>query len=220
MTSRSSRLFTDHDRARIQQAVHDAEHHTSGEIVPCIVDACDAYEEAEWRLGALCGGAVLTALAGMYALTPAWSAWNLLESLLGVLLAGGVGMTAAKLVPALKRTFAGSGLLQHRVGLRAWEAFVREEVFKTRERTGILLFVALLERKVVVLGDAGINARVAPGDWEGVVERIVAGLREGKAGDGMVDAIRQCGVLLERQGVARRGDDTDELTNDLRTGRR
>ena len=41
--------------------------------------------------------------------------------------------------------------------LVAMAAFVEEEVFSTRDRTGILLFLSLFEHRVVVLGDSGIN---------------------------------------------------------------
>lgn len=220
MTTTASRLFTDADRARIQHAVEEAELRTAGEIVPFVVDASDDYEEAEWRFGALCGGAVLSLLAAAYALTTSWSPWNLLESLVGILIAFGAGMLLVRFVPGLKRVFAGSEIMEHRAGLRAWQAFVAEEVFRTRERTGILLFVSLLEHKVIVLGDSGINGRVERSHWESVVEKIVAGLRDGRPTDGLLAAIRECGVLLESHGIARKKDDADELSDGLRTADR
>lgn len=45
-------MFTAEERERIAAAVKEAEQHTSGEIVPCIVAQCDEYEEAGWRGGA------------------------------------------------------------------------------------------------------------------------------------------------------------------------
>ena len=37
------------DRLRIENAVHNAEQNTSGEIVVLVVDACDGYRGARWR---------------------------------------------------------------------------------------------------------------------------------------------------------------------------
>jgi putative membrane protein len=127
-------------------------------------------------------------------------------------------MLLVQWVPALRRLLAGEELIDRRVTQRALQAFIEEEVFATRERTGILIFLSLMEHEVRVLGDAGINARVAQAEWEEVVRLITQGMRRGRAAEGLVEAIAQCGALLERCGVARRADDTDELGNAPRTG--
>jgi putative membrane protein len=68
----------------------------------------------------------------------------------------------------------------------------------------------------VVLADRGINAKVEPGTWEGIVERLAAGARAGHLGDALVSAIEECGRLLQAHGVARRDDDVDELSDAAR----
>jgi putative membrane protein len=93
-------------------------------------------------------------------------------------------------------------------------------VFATRDRTGILIFLSLLEHKVRVLGDSGINAKVQQSDWDGVTQLIVSGIRERRATDGLVAAIRECGRLLDAHGFRRRSDDKDELSDNLRMGNR
>jgi putative membrane protein len=107
--------------------------------------------------------------------------------------------------------------MERRVHQRATEAFLSEEVFNTRDRTGILIFLSLLERKVLVLGDSGINARVQQSDWHDIVQRVVSGIRSGKPAEGLTDAIHQCGLLLQKHGIAIRPDDKDELSDSLRT---
>jgi putative membrane protein len=93
---------------------------------------------------------------------------------------------------------------------------VDEEVFDTRDRTGILLFVSLFEHRIEVVGDAGINAKVEPEEWAEVVDQIRRGVRSGDLAGGMVEAIGTCGALLHRSGVALRPDDTDELSDGIR----
>lgn len=213
---KAEKLFTQLDRDRIAAAVKEAERKTSGEIVPCVMDRSDDYEEAEWRLGALCGSLVLAALAAVYLFTPAWLPWNFAEWLLVILGAFAAGMGAAKLLPSVKRMFAGRRLLDQRIAQKAAQVFIDEEVFNTRDRTGILLFVSLLERRVFVLGDSGINARVLQTDWQGVVDTVVEGIAGGRPADGLIAAIGKCGLLLERKGVAVKPDDRDELSDGLR----
>jgi putative membrane protein len=220
MASPVSRLFSEADRARIQDAVRNAEGKTSGEIVPFVVERSDAYEAADWRGGALLGAAVACAAAAVHELTNIWLPFNFAGLVLIMIVAYVAGMLLVRFVPALKRLFTGSDEMGHHVARRAAEAFIAEEVFKTRERTGILLFVSLFERRVLVVGDAGINARVQKSDWDGIVTTIVDGLKKGTPTDGLVRAIAACGALLESHGVTRRSDDTDELSDGLRVSDR
>lgn len=215
----AEKIFTQADRDRIQAAVADAERRTSGEIVPVVVDECDPYEEAEWRAGALCGVMALSILAAVHLLTPVWLPLRFTEWLLVIVLCFVAAMMLTRFVRPVKRLFAGAKLMDKRVAQRASEAFIAEEVFATRERTGILLFVSLTEHKVIVLGDSGINARVQPSDWQAIVDTIVEGIIQDRLVDGLVNAIGKCGALLERMGVQVRPDDRDELKDNLRVGK-
>ncbi len=99
---------------------------------------------------------------------------------------------------------------------RALAAFVEEEVFRTEARTGVLLFLSMLERRVVVLADAGINARVGQSEWDAVSAGIVDGIRRGQPGAALAAAIRACGDLLAVHGFRSRTADRDELSGELR----
>jgi putative membrane protein len=59
--------------------------------------------------------------------------------------------------------------------------------------------VALLERRVVVLADEGIHRVLAPDEtWQQVVDLALAGLRDGRAVEGLESAVRRCGEILAR----------------------
>jgi putative membrane protein len=216
MASTVSRLFTEQDLARIKQAVQDAESKTSGEIVPYVVETSDDYERAVWRGAAAAGGLAILVFLALHAFTGVWLPFPL-PMVLGITLAAfGCGMVLTHFVPALKRALAGRALMHKRISQRAAQAFIAEEVFDTRDRTGILIFVSVFERHVLVIGDSGINALVKQEEWDGVVQSVVRGIRQRTPADGLVEAIGKCGTLLERRGVERRADDTDELRDDLR----
>jgi putative membrane protein len=209
-------LFSKTDLDDIAKAVAEAESHTSGEIVPFVVDHCDGYEEAELRGALLCaaiaaGGAAL-ALSRMLVLTP-FGFWQFSAV---IMLAGIVGWGVARYVPFVKRIMAGHRLMERRVAHRAAEAFVSEEVFATKHRTGILIFVALFERRVIVIGDSGINAKVERKDWDEIIAPIVSGISSGTPAKGLMEGIRLSGQLLARHGVNNGPDDADELPNSLR----
>lgn len=213
----ASTLFSQDDRSRIKAAVEAAEGKTSGEIVPYVVDRSDHYEDAEWRCAFLFGFVAFCSFVFVRSFTTVWVPLDLLESGLATLAAGALGMLLVKYVRPVKIFFAGRHHIDHRVAQRAAEAFISEEVFNTRDRTGILIFVSLLEHRVLVIGDTGINAKVEQSDWHDVVQRVLRGIKDGKFVEGLLDAILRCGVLLEKHGLQRRADDRDELPDSLRT---
>jgi putative membrane protein len=220
MMFRRSRYFSPQDLERISAAVREAEQKTSGEIVPYFVRQSDRYEEAVWRGAAFLAFTVLGGVTMVRLFTDVWLPLDTVELALLTMGAGGVGALLVGLIPPLKRFLSGDELIDRRVALRAADAFISEEVFRTRDRTGILIFLSLLEHKVLVVGDVGINAKVDRSEWEDVVARIVRGVNAGTPVEGLIDAIRQCGVLLERHGVKIRRDDRNELSNVLRTEKR
>ncbi len=209
-------LFSAQDKQRIADAVKQAEQRTSGEIVPFVVGRSDSYPEAWLRAGLLFALLVIFILAVLDMGTDLWLPFGYAESGVFIILAFGLGALLAARIPAFKRMFIPDGMLQQRVDERAALAFVDEEVFNTRERTGILIFISLFEHRVRVLGDAGINARVKQEEWDAIVTLIVDSIRNGAPADGMLEAIWKCGELLERQGVEIRPDDFDELDNRVR----
>jgi putative membrane protein len=216
MASTVSRKFSEQDLARIKQAVQAAELKTSGEIVPYVVELSDEYERAVWRGASVAGATAILVFLALYTFAGVWLPFAL-PIVLGVVLAAfGIGMVLTHFLPVLKRALAGRGLMLKRASQRAAQAFVSEEVFDTRERTGILLFVSLFERQVLVVGDSGINARVKQEDWDEVVQLILGGIKQNSLTEGLVAAIGRCGELLERSGIQRRADDTDELRDELR----
>jgi putative membrane protein len=209
------RGLTSADLEAIRSAVAEAERHTGGEIVTYIVGECDSYPEARWSgaaIGTLLGVGMAAWLnhLGDYWGSPLW-AWSLLPAIAGATL----GLALAGAAP-LRRWLVPSTTIDRRVALRAESAFLEEEVFATRERSGVLLLVALFEHRVVVLGDSGINALVPKGTWEEIVAQLTLGLREGRMVEALVRAIAECGRLLAEHDVKRRADDRDELSDAAR----
>ena len=220
MASKLKHLFSDADMARVKAAVAAAEQKTAAEIVPFIVDRSDDYEEAEWRAGALFGSLVLAGVLTEHFMTGSWLPFDFAVVLFLAFSANLFGMALARYSPPAKRLFAGKALMERRAGSRASQAFMEEKVFETRGRTGILLFISILEHEVIVVGDEGINAKVQPAEWQEIVSTIVRGIRARRAADGLVEAIAACGRLLERTGVKREKGDTDELSDNLRVRER
>jgi uncharacterized membrane protein len=71
----------------------------------------------------------------------------------------------------------------------AERAFRRLEMSRTRARNGVLIFIAPSRKKLAVLGDVGVQAKVAPDLWTRVVERMTADFRRGDRTAGLVAAV-------------------------------
>jgi putative membrane protein len=136
--------------------------------------------------------------------------------LLLVLFVGGLGAFVAASVPGLVRRFAGADRMEAAVHQRALQAFVEEEVFATRDRTGVLLFVSLLERRIEVVADAGVYQAVDAAAWADVTARVRHGIEADALARGLIDGIEACGTLLREHGFHAPSDDPDELPSRLR----
>jgi putative membrane protein len=88
-------------------------------------------------------------------------------------------------------------------------------LFATAGRTGVLIFLSVLERQVVILGDAGIHERVQTHGWQAHVDHIIAQIKKGNAAEGVCDVIARLATSLEGS-APRQSDDRDELPNTVR----
>ena len=185
------KTITQADRDRIAAAVLEAEQHTTGEIVPMIVGRSDDYPGARWRLAIvtalLCGFIVYFFLGDM---DPAWILWAQIPGLY-------LGYALGHFGPVL-RLFMESDRVEQEVHQRALEAFFELNLHATADRTGILVMASLLEHRVEILADTGVNAKVADGTWDQIVTELVARLKTDDLTEGFCVAVRDCGKILEK----------------------
>ncbi|HRI37445.1 MAG TPA: TPM domain-containing protein [Nitrospira sp.] len=208
--------LTAEERERIRRAVHEAEQHTNAEIVPMIVSRSGLYRDAQHRSGLLLALVVLTLMltTELFWLPWGWHGSNAVWLVLATILAYGVGVWLGTLGPCI-RFLTPTDRLQHKVRLRAERAFTKHAVSQTRERTGVLILVSLLEHQIYVLADQSIAQRVPSEGWSSVVEAAVSRLTRGDLVGGLCQGIQVCGTVLAEMSPSRSGDNPDELSNEL-----
>jgi hypothetical protein len=79
---------------------------------------------------------------------------------------------------------------------RAVELFSSLRIWDTAENSGILIYVQLVDRKVEILADRGIAARVAQTEWDVVCRGMEASFRRGDWRGGALQTISRAGDLL------------------------
>ncbi len=110
----------------------------------------------------------------------------------------------------LKLPFVGRKRVDEAVRERAVRGFFEKQLYRTRDETGILIFLSLLEHKVWILADRGINSRLPHDQWKGLAHDLSLGMREKRACEALCSVIRSCGDELA-QHFPRKDDDTNEL---------
>jgi putative membrane protein len=206
MQKLTENFLTQDDRTRIEAAVRAAEMTTSGEIVPMIVSQSYDYPRAELM------GALTMALIAAVPLTFGIfgdSMWGFLGTCALGFLGAGLLM---KRYPALKRRFISSDEMDEEVNEAAVTSFYHQGLHRTRDMTGVLIFISIFEHKVTVLADKGINDVVDGGVWQEIVDIITAGIQAGRQGEAIAEAVSRCGAILSEH-FPRKDDDSDELTN-------
>ena len=209
MATRIETFFTATDRDAIREATTAAEQKTAGEIVVYVIERCDPHPEVGWKsamVGAAVGALVAAAIVLRFG---GWGAPDNLFMLIGLQLGLLAGWIAGRF-DGVARRLIGDEALDSRVDGRAAEAFIEEQVFATRDRTGVLIFVALFEHRVVILADQGIDERVADDAWDRICGELTAGIRRGEPSRALIHAVDRCVELLVAHGV-----DPDDAGNQL-----
>lgn len=95
---------------------------------------------------------------------------------------------------------------------RAIEIFSRLRVWDTEHNSGVLIYVQLVDRRIEIVADRGINALVAQGEWDAICRRMESAYRAGRFEAGTLEAVREITQLLARH-FPPRGDNPNELSN-------
>jgi len=208
--------FSAQELSRIKEAVKQAEDKISGEIVPVFVETSGYYNIANYR------GAFGTAAFAFFIIVifdryvPSVAVYDPVLIFLIVTIAGLLGAGAAHYLDPVKRWLLNQGHLDQATKRRAENAFLEEEVFNTRHRTGIMIFISFFEREVIVMADRGISKVVEQKEWDNMVKIIIDHVRKGKVTQGLEIAIKRCGEVLLEKGFLKTADDINELGDDLR----
>jgi len=198
-------LFSKQQLQSISETVAEVEKSTAGEVVVAVVEEAGDYRfyrviaAMVMGLGAIgayclwcpqCG--VLTALFSQLVVVPVL--YGFLSHPFFRFIPGGQGERAAE--DAALKCFAERG------------------VFRTRDQSGVLIFIAEAERQVVVLGDEGIDRVVSDDAWEVYVDRIRQAMAAGRGHGELIQVLKDVGVILAEKFPAR-ADDTNELSNEV-----
>lgn len=207
---------------QIKTAVADAEKTTTGEIALAAVYQSDSYAFVE-LFTAFC-----TAFVSFFILfllsDPIWKlldrtfwypAPSQFTAVIGLAILCIVIIVYIFLnIPAIDRFIIPRKLKERRVYARALQYFVESGIYKTADRTGILIFISVLERKIFVIADSGINEKVPQSRWDGICKIMADGLKTKQAAKAFITATEECGKILQEH-FPNKTKNPNELANGL-----
>jgi putative membrane protein len=199
-------MISHSDRARISAAIRKAEAKTSGEIF-CVIAAASS----DYRHVPLAWATAIALLSPVPLLfLTVLPAPTIYLCQLGVFIAAMMLLSPRavryRLVPRRARHV--------RAHTTAMRQFMAQGLQNTDKRTGVLIFASAAERYAEIIADTAINAKVPQATWDQAIATLVAAIKAGRAGDGFVAAVEQCGAVLAAHfppGAMQRNELPDKL---------
>lgn len=183
--------FSEREHAEIRTLIASIERETTGEIVPMVAERSISVFHVRpmlflfFALGLTEMGPTLWHRFGI---TPFFGLELLLALGLGVSV-GSIGTIQRLLTPAAER--------ERQVRDRAQREFFRRRLERTTHRSGILIFVSLLEHQAVVIGDAAVAEKLPPGTWQSLLNESLSVLAKKGLFAGLREMVLRSGHLLK-----------------------
>ncbi len=115
-------------------------------------------------------------------------------------------------MPVFNKLFLTKDEIAEQVQETAFTAFKIHGLDKTKQRNGLLIYVSLFEKRVILLADSGISAIIPNSTWKNITDALAQNIKKGNLIDGMCEAIDACGKILAKHFPKERND-RDELKN-------
>jgi len=215
MKNLASKFLTDAEKQAVEACVKEVEKRTSGEIVPMVVSSSYHYPMSNVIGGLIFALLISVGVTLAYGIQKSWGGVTAMDLwLFPAVFAVSFLLfhELVKRIPGLKRIFITKAEITEEVEEAALTSFYRNGLNNTRDRTGILIFISVFERKALVVADEGINAKVDTGVWQEVVDLVVNSIKGRHQAEGICRAIRRCDELI-REHFPIKADDTNELDN-------
>ena len=100
---------------------------------------------------------------------------------------------------------------------RATEVFFQLGMQKTDLQNGVLVYLAIKDRKFSIIGDKGIDAKVPAEFWETIRDEMRAHLKKDEFGAGLAHGVKRTGEVLKTYFPYEKGD-VNELSNEISFG--
>ena len=117
-------------------------------------------------------------------------------------------------IPFIDKLIVPRSIMNKKVNQRAVRYFMESGVYNTKDRTGILIFISILEKRVELLADKGISLKISQNEWDSILNHITKGIKNNEILKHLSESILTCGQLLEKNFPIQKND-KNELPDDI-----
>ena len=97
---------------------------------------------------------------------------------------------------------------------RSLVVFNKLKLNETKQRNGVLIYLAVRDHTFAILGDEGINKVVGDGFWNDVKDLMLSYFKEGRFAEGLEQGIMRCGEKLKTY-FPYQSDDINEIPDEI-----
>ena len=101
----------------------------------------------------------------------------------------------------------------------ATAVFHKLGMHKTALRNGVMLYIAVRDKKFAVIGDQGIHQYVLEGFWDTVRDKMLAHFKQGNFTEGICEGVAMTGAELKKH-FPHSASDKNELSNEVTFGKK
>ena len=208
-------------KSQIDDAIKNVEKKTSGEIAVAIAPESDSYSFYELFFGVIVGAVTFTTfilLSNQLIPVLEKQFWEMPKWFFAVF-SGMISFFVIALVfiltniPFIDRKIIPLSVKNEAVETMAESTFFRAGINKTKEASGILIYISYLEQKVRILADFGIASKIEVSVWNQIAKNLADNLKT-NATEAICEAVKECGKVLEENFPAK-GENPDEISNEL-----
>ena len=192
----------------VKKSIEEAEKKTSGEIVPVLISKSDSYIYTHY----LCS--LIFTFIGLFLTKYSILQIDISEIII-VLTFSFIGL-ALPLISPIKKLLLSKREVEEEVNQRTLQAFYENQLHQTKDGTGVMIFISLLEKRVNIIGDWGINSKVSQSFWDDEIKSLTEAIRNKNIATGLSQVINDVGSRLA-ENFPIQSDDENELKNELIT---
>ncbi len=199
--------LTEEFKTKIEAKIAELENLCSVEFVPVIAQQSSVYHAFKFYV----------VFGSLYASLALLSYWHPIDwrNNITMSLAIGLILIAALHSGFIFRLLLPKSIRQREVEDAAHRFFLKEEVFATHNRRGVLIYISMLEKAVFIVADRGVTAKVPPKEWAELGAKLAHDFARQNAGETFLEALDLLAKRLTKDFPPEPGAKS-ELANNVR----
>ncbi|PZN72739.1 MAG: hypothetical protein DM484_23980 [Candidatus Methylumidiphilus alinenensis] len=193
---------------KIGNIISQIESHSHAELVVIVKSRIQGYSEYPLAVGASLAFMTLTFFRFSPEFYEDWViyAGTVLGFVLGAVLSGGI--------PSILRLLIGRKRLEKSAEIMARACFQKGGIHHTRDKTGVLIFIAFWEQQIVILPDRGVESAIPLAEWEKIQQDFRGVFRATNPGTAFVAKLEAMQTVFSRY-IPQVEGDINELPDNL-----